>query len=129
MVSFIAQGSMAQATAELATGHVSSLRSAWGAGVHLFWRYVGLWLACVATVVLVAAVALILGFVVVVLRLIETTHVPRWLVALGAARLALPVFTVVIAVGLTLSIVVEFGNAPLRSRTWVRWSGSGPVGG
>jgi hypothetical protein len=56
VVSFIAQGGMAQATADLATGHSSSLGHAWSAGVRLFWRYVGLWLVLVAVAMVIAAV-------------------------------------------------------------------------
>jgi hypothetical protein len=38
-LSFIAQGGMAQATADLATGRGGSLRQAWRAGLHLCWRW------------------------------------------------------------------------------------------
>src|SRR5215212_3185685 len=53
VVSLIAQGGMAGATAELATGRPSSFGRAWRAGVHLFWRYAGLWLLLLAAVTLV----------------------------------------------------------------------------
>ena len=141
-LSFIAQGSMAQATADLATGHPSSLGQAWGSGVHLFWRYVGLWLVLVGAAMVVAAVigglvaavafqfvvsdgqtpllglamaatvvaAVVVSFVLFVLRLTRNAGVPRWLVAVGAALFALPLFTVLIVVGLTVSIVVAFAQ-------------------
>jgi len=60
VLSFIAQGGMAQATADLATGHTSSLGRAWSAGLHLFWRYVGLWLVLIAAALTVGAIAAML---------------------------------------------------------------------
>jgi hypothetical protein len=139
VLSLVAQGGMAQATAELATGHVSSLRRAWGVGVHLFWRYVGLWLiligvgitlaaaigavtAAVASAAFagqgglamamggVATAAIVVGFVAFVLQVTRGMRVPRWVVAFGATLFALPVVTVFVAVGLTLSIVVAFAQ-------------------
>jgi hypothetical protein len=58
----------------------------------------------------VAAAAVIISFVAIVLRLTRATTVPRWLVVLGAALFAVPIFTVLILVGLTLSIVVAFAQ-------------------
>ncbi|HLZ29979.1 MAG TPA: hypothetical protein VKV73_21875 [Chloroflexota bacterium] len=140
VLSFIAQGGMAQATADLGTGHTSSLRRAWGAGVHLFWRYVGLWLFLIAAGLVIAAVfgalvaavafvtftgqapgvgvgvaaavaaAVIVGFVAIVLRVTRDARAPHWLIALGATLFALPIFTVVLVVSLTLSIVVAFAQ-------------------
>jgi hypothetical protein len=54
-LSFIAQGGMAQATADIATGRGSSLGRAWRAGLHFCWRYVGLSLALLAIVLLAVA--------------------------------------------------------------------------
>jgi len=140
VLSFIAQGGMAQATADLGTGHTSSLGRAWSAGVHLFWRFVGLWLLLIAAGIVIAAVvgaivaavavvtftglapgvgigvaavlaaAVVVSFVAIVLRVTRDTRVPRWLVAVGAILFALPIFTVVLVVGLTLSIVVAFAQ-------------------
>jgi hypothetical protein len=140
VVSFIAQGGMAQATADLATGHPSSLGRAWSAGVHLFWRYVGLWLVVVIAAMAIAvaiaslfALAFILGaasqtpaagiafgtvvllaivaaFVTLVVRVTPETAAPRWLVVLGATLFALPMFTMLVAAALTLSIVVAFAQ-------------------
>ena len=55
-LSFVAQGGMAKATADIAAGQGSSLGQAWRAGLHFCWRYVGLWLALLAVVLLAAAV-------------------------------------------------------------------------
>jgi hypothetical protein len=140
VVSFIAQGGMAQATADIASGHPGSLGGAWSAGVHLFWRYVGLWLiiACAAAIIAaifgamiaigglavvsgqfiwlgsalaaVAYIAIVLGFVQFTLRLARTWSAPRWLVIVGATLFALPIVTVLLAAGLLLSIVVAFAQ-------------------
>jgi hypothetical protein len=57
VVSLIAQGGMAEAMVELASGRPASLGRAWRTGRRLFWRYVGLYLLLVAAVIVVAAVA------------------------------------------------------------------------
>jgi hypothetical protein len=44
VLSFIAQGGMAQATADLASGRPSSLNRAWSAGLRQFCRHLRLWL-------------------------------------------------------------------------------------
>jgi len=131
---------MAQATADLATGHASSLGRAWSAGVHLFWRYVGLWLVLVAAGIIIAAIvgalvaavalvtvagnaagvglaigalaaaAIVVGFVVFVVRTVGQTSVPRWLIVVGATLFALPMFTVLAVIALGLSIVIAFAQ-------------------
>jgi hypothetical protein len=140
VLSLIAQGGMARATADLALGQPSSLGRAWRAGLRLFWRYVGLWLITVAAaftlalviaaygalafvagsqsggpavgfaLVAVAGLAMIAAFVVVVLRLTETSTAPRWAVAVGAALFALPLVTMLIALALGVSIVVAYAQ-------------------
>jgi hypothetical protein len=140
VLSFIAQGGMAEATTDLASGQPSSFSRAWTAGVHLFWRYVGLWLilaaaafvlaagtALVVTVVVVAAtvtqapligaavaavvaLAVVVSFVAFIVRITPESTAPRWLVVLLATLFALPVFTVLITAALTLSIVVAFAQ-------------------
>jgi hypothetical protein len=139
VLSFVAQGGMAQATADLATGQPSSLRRAWSAGVRLFWRFVGLWLVVAGAAVAIAAVigavvaasmlafatgqpalgvsiaslagaAVMVGFVVFVLRTAANATVPRWLLGLAAALFAVPIFTVLLVVALTVSIVVAFAQ-------------------
>ncbi len=140
VLSFIAQGGMAQATADLATGHTSSLGRAWSSGVHMFWRYVGLWLVLVAAAIIIAAIigavvaaaavvtvvgdapgiglaigalgaaAIIVGFVGFVVQIVGETSVPRWLIVVGATLFALPLFTVFVVVALGLSVVVAFAQ-------------------
>ena len=59
ILSLIAQGAAARATADLALGQPSSLGGAWRAGGRLFWRYLGLWLMLFG---LGLAVVLLIGF-------------------------------------------------------------------
>jgi hypothetical protein len=61
VVSLIAQGGMAEATVNLATGRPSSLALAWRAGRRLFWRYAGLALLLVGAVLAAAAAAGVLA--------------------------------------------------------------------
>jgi hypothetical protein len=140
VLSFIAQGSMASATAEIASGRPTTLGRAWSAGVHLFWRYVGLWLVLIgATIAIAAAVAALIGggiaaalvgqtpwpalaFVILVeaivivafvrfmLAISRNSGVPRWIVIVGSALFAVPMFTVLIVAALLLSVVVAFAQ-------------------
>lgn len=140
VLSFIAQGGMAQATSDLATGHASSLGRAWSAGLHLFWRYVGLWLVLVAAGIIIAAIigavvaavavvtvagdaprigvaigalaaaAIAVGFVAFVVQTVGETSVPRLLIIVGATLFALPLFTVLVVIALGLSIIVAFAQ-------------------
>lgn len=138
--SLIARGGLARATVDLATGRGSSLASAWGAGVHLFWRYVGLYglligaallVACALgmvvavavvasalahsplagiTIAIVVEAAAVATFVSFVLEVTRANPTPRWKVALTATLFAVPIFPVLVVVGLTLSIVVAFAQ-------------------
>src|SRR4051794_39627623 len=64
VVSLIAQGGMAGATADLASGRSSSLGHALRTGAHLFWRYAGLWLMLgLAVAIIGAVVAIFVAFV------------------------------------------------------------------
>ena len=138
--SFVAKGGMAQATTELATGHSSSFGSAWRAGVRFFWRYVGLWLLLIgAALVSIAAIGLVFGlavlaykvtdswmvgfalvmivdaalvvtFVSFVLAVTRTNFRASWKIGLAATLFALPIFPVLVVVGLGLSIVVAFAQ-------------------
>ncbi|MGH2356289.1 MAG: DUF7544 domain-containing protein [Chloroflexota bacterium] len=56
VVSLVAQGGMAEATVDLASGRSSSLGRAWRTGLRLFWRYAGLWLLLIALGIAIAAV-------------------------------------------------------------------------
>jgi hypothetical protein len=108
VLSFIAQGGMAQATADLATGHTSSLSRAWSAGLHLFWRYVGLWLVLVAAGIIVAG---IIGALVAAVAVATMAGgAPSTGLAIGAAVLAVPLFIVLAVIALGVSIIVAFAQ-------------------
>jgi hypothetical protein len=106
VVSFVARGSMARATADLATGHPSSIGRAWGAGVHLFWRYVGLWLVLVLTAIVVATLTAAVAGAVVGLSVASGAVAG---VAVGAL-FGLPLLAALMIGGLCVSIIVAFAQ-------------------
>jgi hypothetical protein len=106
VASFVAQGGMARATADLATGRPSSFGGAWGAGVHLFWRFVGLWLVLVLTGVVAAALVAAVAAAVVGVYMAAT---PAAGIALGVL-LGLPLVAVVLVGGLCVSVIVAFAQ-------------------
>jgi hypothetical protein len=107
VVSLISQGAVVRAAADLELGHASSLRLAWRAGVHLFWRYVRLTLALVGLAVAVAAAV---GVVAVVL----IAPVAAWQGAAAALPLGLLLAVVLVPAmivgGIALSIVVLYAQ-------------------
>ncbi len=107
VISLLAQGGMARATADLAAGQSITAGQAWAAGRRLFWRYLGLWLllAAVALALALAAAAYVLAVVV----LANLTVGGGW-AALLAILLGLPVLFLAIAVAIVLSIVVPFAQ-------------------
>ncbi|HEY3060596.1 MAG TPA: hypothetical protein VGL99_16685 [Chloroflexota bacterium] len=139
ILSLIAQGGMARATVDLASGRSCTLSSAWQAGRQLFWRYVGLWLVLVGAAAMVASViavmvaaiiayapfglllallvaaAALFAFVHVILRMSESWSAPRWLIGLGATVLALPLFTILIVAALTGSIVLAHAQRAIAA--------------
>ncbi len=139
ILSLIAQGGIARATVDLAIGRSCTLSSAWQAGRRVFWRYVGLWLVLVGAGVLVAfliavmvvamityaplglllallvAAGAVFAFVRVILRMSERWSAPRWLIGLGAALFALPLFTILIVAALIVSIVVAYAQRAIAA--------------
>lgn len=107
VVSFIAQGGLAKATAEVATGHEMTLGRAWRAGLHFFWRYVGLWLVLAAAVLLIGAAvgALVVSGVLIA----NATDAVAPLVVLGGL-LGLALLLAAIAGGVVASIVVAYAQ-------------------
>jgi hypothetical protein len=100
VLSFVAQGGMAQATADLAIGRPTSFGGAWHAGLRLFWRYVGLWLLLIA-----AAIGLAIVTGAVVGTLFVFGQQPAVAVALGVlAGLA------VLVLAIPVSITVAFAQ-------------------
>jgi hypothetical protein len=97
VLSFVAQGAMAEATAEIASGRPSTLSGAWSAGLHLFWRYV---LLCVIVAVAAVLLAGVFGGLIV-----SAMRGPA--VAAGLGVLAM---LFLVLAGLVLSIVVAFAQ-------------------
>jgi hypothetical protein len=106
IVSFVATGGMARATADLATGQPSSLGRAWAAGVHLFWRFVGLWLMLIVpAIVLAALVAAVVGGMVAA----YVAGAPPLGIGL-AALVGLPLVVALLAAGLCVSVILAFAQ-------------------
>lgn len=113
VVSLIAQGGLAGATADFASGRSSSLGRAWRTGLHLFWRYVGLWLLLIAAAALVGAV--IAAFVALVVGLGAIVRHAAWVVA-PAVLLGLLLVAAGIVAGVVASIVVPFAQRAIAVR-------------
>jgi hypothetical protein len=106
-LSLIAQGGMARATADLATGQPITPGQAWAAGLHLVWRYLGLWVllalaAIIVAVVVGAGIALLFGLADAMGTEAPRTEAPRWLVFFIA--LGIPTLLVALVVGIGVSM-------------------------
>jgi len=107
VISIIAQGGLTGATADLADGRPSSLRSALRTGAHLFWRFAGLWLLLVAAVAIVGA--MVAAFVALVTALAMATESTALLVA-PAVLVGMLLIVSGIAAGVVASIVVPYAQ-------------------
>ncbi len=112
VLSFVAQGAMARATAELATGQGTSLGAAWREGLHFFWRYVGMWALLVAAGILVA---LVVGGVVALavgagLFAVNLAEVPAVLTVALVAIVAIPFAIAAVVAGIGVTIVVAYAQ-------------------
>ena len=138
VLSLIAQGAITRAGTEIDEGQAVTLGSAWREGLHLFWRYLGLWLLAAAAAMLVAAiigavvalafgigaltgsvaagatipivayVAVIAAFDWFVLAHTASIRAPRWAIGLAATLFALPLFTILILVGIAVATTFTF---------------------
>jgi hypothetical protein len=113
VTSLIAQGGMAGATADLANGRPSSFRRAWRTGLHLFWRYAGLWLLLIAAVMLIGL--LIAGFVALTVGATAWIQNGVWVIA-PALLVALLLVMIGIAAGVVVSIVVPYAQRAIAVR-------------
>jgi hypothetical protein len=96
------------------------LGSAWAAGLHLVWRYVGLWLLLAALALLIAAVVGV--FIIALVALIRGVGQPNWLLALLAILVGLPLVLTGIILAVGMSIVVTFAQRAIVVQD------TGPVG-
>lgn len=113
VVSLIAQGGLAGATADVASGRPSSLARAWRTGLHLFWRYAGLWLLLIGVVAIVGAS--VAAFVALVAGLAAAAEHAAWVVA-PAVLVGLVLVVAGIAAGVVASIVVPFAQRAIAIR-------------
>jgi hypothetical protein len=107
VISLIAQGGLAGATADLASGRSSSLRDALRTGAHLFWRYAGLWLLLATTVAIIGAV--IAAFVALVAVLSMAVENTAWVIA-PALLVGMLLIVSGIAAGVVASVVVPYAQ-------------------
>jgi hypothetical protein len=113
IVSLIAQGGLAGATADFASGRSSSLGRAWRTGRHLFWRYAGLWLLLALAVAVFGA--LVAGFVALVIGLVLWTR-NTVLVIAPAVLVGLLLLVTGVAAGVVVSIVVPYAQRAIAVR-------------
>lgn len=113
VVSLIAQGGLTGATADYASGRSSSFGRAVRTGLHLFWRYAGLWLLLIATVAGIGA--LVAAFVGAVVGLTSAVQQAAWVVA-PAALVGLALVITGIVAGVVVSIVVPFAQRAIAIR-------------
>ncbi len=113
VVSLIAQGGLTGATADFASGRSSSLGRAWRTGLHLFWRFAGLWLLLIAAVALIGAV--VAAFVALVVGLTAVVEQTAWVIA-PAVLVGLVLVAAGIVAGVVASIVVPFAQRAIAVR-------------
>lgn len=109
VLSLIAQGAMARATADLAEGRESSLGPAWSTGLSLFWRYVVLWLILIGVGILVAlVVAIAIGVLVAMVSFTGDAARVIFLIVAGIVGLVLVV--VAVPAFIAVSVAVAFAQ-------------------
>ncbi len=108
VISIIAQGGMAEATVDLASGRPASLGQAWRAGLHLFWRYVGLYLLLITAAIVVAATLGAAGAAVLASFASGAPPNPVLAAVAGVVGVGLLIAGAVVAIG--LSIVVAYAQ-------------------
>jgi hypothetical protein len=107
VVSFVAQGGLVSATAELADGRRGSLGSAVHTGLHLFWRYAGLWFLLATVVIFIGmAIAAFVALVAVFLAATENAEV----VIAPATLIGLLLIVAGLVAGVVTSVVVPFAQ-------------------
>jgi hypothetical protein len=106
-ISLVAQGGLAGATADFAAGRESTPGRAWRTGLHLFWRYAGLWLLLAATVIVV--MALVTSFAALVYALTSVVDRAAWVIA-PAVVVGFVLVLAGIAAAVVVSIVVPYAQ-------------------
>lgn len=110
VVSFVAQGAMARATTDLARGRPTSLGEAWRAGLHLFWRYLGMWALLFAAALLAAAVIGFVIAIVVAIGALAAPGLPRTLIGVLVVLVGIPLALGAIALSIAVSILFAYAQ-------------------
>ena len=119
IVSFIAQGGMARATLDLARGRATTLGQAWSAGLHFFWRYLGLWLILIGLGIAVAVVVgAVFAFGGLLAYAVESLRVV--LAILGAVLLVVAAVAGIV-VSVAVTIVVAYAQRAIVARDLGPW--------
>jgi len=106
-LSFVAQGGLAGASADLGSGRPSSFRSAVRTGQRLFWRYVGLWLVLVAFgLAFLLVLAGVVGSIVLLTMAVEQK---AWVI-IPSVLFGIVLFIVGVIFAVVAGIVVAFAK-------------------
>ena len=119
VVSVIAQGGIAEATIGLALGQRQSGTAAWGAGVHLAWRYFRLWLLLIIVGLLVAIALVVVAMLVALAALSQGAT--QMLVTIVGGLLGLVLIIVAVPGFVALSVIFAFAQRAMpleRAGPW-----------
>ncbi len=120
VVSIIAQGAMARGTADVALGRPVTLGQAWGTGLRLFWRYLGLLLVLIGLFILVAIlIGILVALAVLVGSLLE-----------GSAQMAFVIISVLVGIVFFLAVIalsVAIGVAAAFAQRAIAVEDVGPI--
>ncbi|MHB0870153.1 MAG: DUF7544 domain-containing protein [Chloroflexota bacterium] len=109
VVSLVAQGGMARATAEVALDRPITLGAAWRVGARLFWRYLALWLLVIGLFIAIGLVLALFAGLALAASQFPTDPV-RTILTAAAGLLALLAALAAIPVYIGLTIVVAFAQ-------------------
>lgn len=120
VVSFFAQGGMADATADLAMGRPATWASAWNSGRRLFGRYLLLWLLLIGLGILVAlAVAVLIGVMVAIW--VGNEGLTRVTIAVLGGVLGLAALVIGVPLLAAISVVVAFAQRAIALENVGPW--------
>ncbi len=120
VVSFIAQGGMAEATEELALGRSTTPQIAWGTGLRTVWRYVLLWMVVLGLAFLLfLGIAVVIGFGVAAVMTAQGG--PRTAVIALVGLLSSAVLLLLLPVFVGASVVVAFAQRAIAIENAGPW--------
>ncbi len=122
VVSLIAQGGMARATADVALDRPISSRAAWETGVRLFWRYLALWILMILLFIALGLVLAAFGGIVFLFAQ-YTGGIARTILVAVTGLLAFLAFLVAIPVSIAIAVAAAFAQRAIAVED------SGPAAG